>query len=117
MWYSRGPGPLVTAGVFWACFDTSPEEWYGPGMFRRDELRRAGTCGVDVGFGHSLPVARVRTEWSDIRGRCPTGRFQGLETFLGGLLRKIQNSLTNSNLSTHRRPPQHVRRRARWHRC
>jgi hypothetical protein len=45
----RGPRHSVAARVFWAV--SKPALTTGAGMFRRDELRRAGTCGVGVGCG------------------------------------------------------------------
>lgn len=90
----RRLGDLVTASpprVFLACFETSFEDWSWPGMFRRDELRRAGTCGVDVGRGLKVIMqGGIVPNGQGIRRRCPTGRSSA-RNFGRGLVRTVQS--------------------------
>jgi len=77
-------------GFFLACFETSFEDWSWPGMFRRDELRRAGTCGVDVG---SYRMVRVSGDGVQQEGLA-------LETLVVAWSGRFRASLTKSSLST-----------------
>jgi hypothetical protein len=77
----EGPRHSVS---FWACFETSPEDWLVliPGMFRRDELRRAAHVGWVTEVYHAYGQYGRRGGFApngqraEARGQRPAGRSQ-----------------------------------------
>lgn len=60
---------LVTADGIWACFETRPEDVLTPGMFRRDEQRRAAHVGWTRAVDGKFSLSCVEDSCRMARGR------------------------------------------------